>query len=535
MTAKVRTIRRRARAPRERRFRIWIWPSLAIALSLVLWLPFLDLPMISDEGGYAYVTSRWLAGEGHLYHDLWVSRPQGIFAVYALILETLGDDVVAFRLGAWIAAAATLILVWRMARAWAGTTVASVAVFLFALLCGSPAFEGFTANAEVFMALPAAGAVWLLWRAATTGWRRWPLVAAGVSIGLATLLKPSGIVVIGVGLALIWLLESRNRTLLQRAGWLIAGFGLALLPALAHGWWIGWDAYLYAAVTYRPTSQSSATAGLDHQLLALMALLMRCWPLLVMTALVLGIARGRAWRFSTWHDAVQRELARAGRVGIVARVAVMRGQADTAPLLLRLWLLASFAGVAMGGDWWPHYLIQALAPFSLWLAPYLVAAWSRLAGWRRWGLAATIVVAVLSPYSVLARGDDASISRAIFGQDRYPDQAVIADYLRQHAPEDASIFVGFDNPAIYYLADRRAAYRYMYDAELQAIPGSYGALVDLIESSDRPRYIVGTKERAPYPDRGQAFWDAVIRHYHIVDHIRGIPILREDDGLGRGR
>ena len=535
MTANVRTISRRSRAQTRGRFPLWIWPCLALALSFALWLPFLDLPMISDEGGYAYVTSRWLAGEGRLYDDLWVSRPQGIFAIYALILVTLGDDVVAFRLGAWLAAAATLVLVWRMARAWSGDRGAVVAAFLFAILSGSPMVEGFTANSEVFMALPAAGAVWLLWRAAATGWRRLYLGSAGICIGLATLLKPSGIVMIGVGLAALWLLETRTRPVLERSGWLLGGVALALLPALVHGWWLGWDAYLFAAVAYRTTSQSSATAGLHHQLVSLAALLIRCWPMLVVTALAVAAAHGRSWRVKTWRIAVQHEMTRAGRVGIIARVGVLRGHGEPGTLLVRLWLLASFAGVAMGGDWWAHYLIQMLAPFALWLAPALVAGGSRWAGWRRWGLAAVTLAVLLSPYGVLARGDDASISRAIFGQDRYPDQVAIGEYLREHAPEDATIFVGFDNPAIYYLAERRAAYRYMYDAELQAIPGSYGALLDLIESSDRPRYIVGTKERAPYPDHGQAFWEAVIRHYHIVDHIRGVPIMREDDGLGRGR
>src|SRR5215211_2920014 len=98
----------------------WRWFFVAVGVSLALRLPFLSLPMISDEGGYAYVAQRWLAGEGRLYHDLWVSRPQGIFVVYGLILQGVGTSVEAMRFGAWLATVGTLGFVWLFARAWAG-------------------------------------------------------------------------------------------------------------------------------------------------------------------------------------------------------------------------------------------------------------------------------------------------------------------------------------------------------------------------------------------------------------------------------
>jgi hypothetical protein len=101
-----------------------------VGLSLLLRVPFLGLPLISDEGGYAYVTERWLAGEGRLYHDLWVSRPQGIFLAYAGILETLGRDAVALRLGTWVWAVSTLLVVWRFAGRWRGAGAAALAALV---------------------------------------------------------------------------------------------------------------------------------------------------------------------------------------------------------------------------------------------------------------------------------------------------------------------------------------------------------------------------------------------------------------------
>src|SRR5690242_15112300 len=98
----------------------WLWLAAALALNLLVRLPFLWLPMIADEGGYAYATRGWIDGTGQLYHDLWISRPQGIFLVYAAIFETLGTGQVALRVGAAIFAAATASAVWLYGRRWAG-------------------------------------------------------------------------------------------------------------------------------------------------------------------------------------------------------------------------------------------------------------------------------------------------------------------------------------------------------------------------------------------------------------------------------
>ena len=103
------------------------WLLAAVLLSLLLRVPFFGLPMISDEGGYAYVADRWLDGEGSLYHDLWVSRPQGIFVVYGLILQAPGSSIAGIRLGAWLASVLTLVCVWRYARQWAGRGTAAIA------------------------------------------------------------------------------------------------------------------------------------------------------------------------------------------------------------------------------------------------------------------------------------------------------------------------------------------------------------------------------------------------------------------------
>jgi hypothetical protein len=48
----------------------------------------------------------------------------------------------------------------------------------------------------------------------------------------------------------------------------------------------------------------------------------------------------------------------------------------------------------------------------------------------------------------------------------------------------------------------------------------------MVESSERPYYIIGTRQLAPFDDRGLSFWEAVQRHYVLETVVRGVPIYR---------
>jgi len=503
------------------------WFAALSLFSFLLHWPFLHLPMISDEGGYAYVAQRWIDGRGTLYDDLWVSRPQGIFLAYAAIFHTLGTSVVALRIGAWIVGLLTMVVVWRIAREWGGMHTARLATLLFAVISGSPAIEGFTANAEVFMALPAAGCVVVLYRAFKRGWTPILLIATGLLIGVATLLKPSGIVMLPVAIAFTWIAtDASNRMVMKRSAWISLGFFAALAPAFIHGYLVGWDNFVFASITYRITHQSSATNSATHHAHALFELVARVWPILAATLLPIAI---RWWTLedrmgrASWVPGIAQS-----RVGIVswmnARPRIQPGQEGVQ--LLRLWMLGCLVGIAMGGDWWFHYLIQIAAPLSIWLAITLLDVRKLLNPRGGWVMGVAVAVLLMIPYSVAAKGSPSAITKAIYGHPGYPDQMPVANYLMENSPPGTPIFVAFDQAALYYLADRPSIYRYLYDQELRSLPESQEALISIIESPYRPMYIVGTRQVAPFPDRGQAFWAAVSRHYHWEADVRGVPIYR---------
>lgn len=502
-------------------------------LGFLLRWPFLSLPMVSDEGGYAYIAQRWLDGRGDLYNDIWVSRPQGIFLAYGAIMHTIGGAVEDFRIGAWLIASLTAVFVWMIAARMGGRRLAILATLLYTLLSSSPAIEGFTANAEVFMALPAAAAAFLLLSALSRGWRPPVLLTIGALAGLATIMKPSGIVMVPVALLFLWITaDVEPRMVVRRGAWIIAGFGLGLGPFLIHGYVIGWSDFVFAAITYRATHQSSATNDPLHHLKAIGTLLMRTWPLFAALLAPYVFVRLSNRRFSlprSWVSQVPADV----RMGIVPvalpRPLVSPDRAGVA--LLVVWLAGCFGGMAMGGDWWYHYLTQGVAPAAIWFALSLTRAWRQLTPTFRFGMLATIVLLLAWPYSVLTAGNAKAVSFEIYGHPGYPDQIPVARYLQENSPPETPIFVAFDQAALYYLADRPSIYRYLYDQELRALPYSQAELIRIIESPNRPMYIVGTRQVAPFPDRGQAFWETVGRYYHLEDTVRGVPIYRANSEL----
>lgn len=495
-----------------------LWLVIAILLSLASRVPFLTIPMIHDEGGYAYAARGWLEGTGRLYDDLWISRPQGIFALYALVFETLGTSVLALRFTAWLFAALTVYAVWLFGRRWTSPRVANLAAILTALLLSWPSFEGFTANAEVFMGMPAAFAAFWMLRMAQARWSAAQLVGVGALIGLSTVLKPSGIVMLPVAWAALWVVDdATRRERMRRAAWVLLGVGIVGAVTFIHGYFLGWDNFFYATVTYRLTLQSSATVPLSRHLWAIGSLTYHSASLVGMLLMIWAFRARMPLRAVLEADVAPRR-----------RLLRPRRPAHPGGLLLVAWAIGAVAGLAMGGDWWPHYMIQLVPPVSLWLAWNIDGILHALRRWRLALATAMVTALVLLPFTMIAGGRDGLLT-ALYDHPGYPAQAEVAAYIRAHTDPDDTIYVAFDQASIYYLSDRKPAYRHLYDQELRALSESYADIIGIISGPDRPVYIISTLHPGPFPDDSRAFWREVGQYYDLETTIDGVPIYRAKD------
>lgn len=205
-----------------------LWLLLVLALGLAAKAPELALPMGPDQGTYAYVAERILAG-GLPYVDAFDNKPPGTYYLHALVLALVPASLrwgqscvpgifqpcgyVALQLldVAWTAATVAALFVLGRALGgsarvgWLAAGVAAVFLNLSQL-----SREGSTPEKQLLLPMALAYLAWL--RGRRSGRGRW-LVLAGIGVGLAFLLKQTAVSIV---LALVlW----EAHTLVRYRGW----------------------------------------------------------------------------------------------------------------------------------------------------------------------------------------------------------------------------------------------------------------------------------------------------------------------------
>ena len=480
----------------------------ACALSVLLRLPFLSVPLTDDEAGYAYVAT-WLARGLALYRDLWFDRPQGIFLIYSAILALFGEATEAIRLAAGLYNAVTTFFVFLLGRRLVGPRPAIAAAFFFAIASSSPGIEGFTANGELFMNLPTCAAVLLALH------RR--LFLAGCLLAIATIVKPTALPAVAAALAVVIVTSPRSwrATHAVRA---FAGAALVTTPFIVHGVVSGPDDFWYAVVGFRTEEHSAFAAGerfFDELRQSGPHVTWAVFPVWLLTAL--WIRRGR-WRSP--------------------------GGATLAALLG-----GSIVGAALGGYWYWHYFIGLLPAAALMAGEALVrdllpglaaratAALRRPVRLLRPRLAAAWVLAAL-----LSGGVSLAVNASYVGATpeetglrlyrRHASTASreVARYLEARTGPDDTVYAAFAGPDVYYMSRRRSASRHLYWTEINRVPG---ALDDVLRTLDDPRrcpkYVVRLQGELEKPGRAAPFWERVERRFFPEAIVRGVIIYRRLD------
>lgn len=458
-----------------------------LALAVILRAPIAAIPLERDEGEYAYIAQRWLAGEVP-YKQAFDQKPPGVFVAYAVILRALGESPAAIHWGAQVVTLGTLLLLFAAGRALATPAVGLSAAALLAFFSADHSMLGNAANTETFMLLPLVAAFVAALRASAAvetarGAARWSL-AAGIASGLALTLKQVALPNLLFCLAYVaW----RPRGRLARAALFLAGAAAALAPVLLYFRLAGaWSEFVDCVIGHnlRYASRLPVSAYTISLWNGLRPILAVAWPVALLAALpairrVLDPPPPEApadplWR--SWRPAA-------------------------------LWGLASFAGVATGGYFRPHYFLQA-APAVALLAGLGAASIPLPARARRLAAGPAARPAALLPigltslallHGVLVSawyygpGDPDAKARRLYGANPFPESRDAARFLAARARPGDEVFILGSEPQILFYARLRSASRYIFVYPLFTpfpdTPARQRAALQEVRAR-RPRFVV---------------------------------------------
>jgi len=398
-----------------------------------------DMPLERDEGEYAYAGQLLLQGAGPYQHLYSVKLP-GTYAVYALVLATLGQSAAAIHIGLALANTIGIVCLFFISRKLWDDWAAIVAAATYALLSLGAPVNGLAAHATQFVVLFAMLGTWML-LAATDSPKPILLFCTGVLFGLAFLMKQPGL------LFFLWALGyyvyQRRRSNSAHAlpsdiavliGGAVLPFVITCLLMAATGefgkFWFWTFTYVRHYGTEVPLADGLALLGLQGWQIVRVA------PLLWVIALV-GLSAA-AWN------------ARARVTGFF-----------TTSLLV-----ASFIATSAGLYFRPHYFILLLPAVSLLAGVAVACATAKLPPTLRPLPALVFAIAVAHALylqrEVLFRMSPIEACEQIYPHQPFAAAVEVATYIRAHTSEHDTIAVLGSEPEIYFYAHRRAATGYVY-------------------------------------------------------------------------
>ena len=207
------------------RFAWWTLAIIVFGLVLATRIRLLGIPLERDEGEYAYAGQLILQGIPP-YKLAYNMKFPGTYAAYAAVMSLFGQTDFAIHLGLLFVNAATVALVFFLARRLINETAGLVAAASYALLSISPTVLGFAAHATHFVVLPVlAGMLLLLDQHAHARFGR--LFVSGALFGLAVVMKQPGIFF--AVFAVIYLITKEIRRGLRPNEWILRALALSLI------------------------------------------------------------------------------------------------------------------------------------------------------------------------------------------------------------------------------------------------------------------------------------------------------------------
>jgi Dolichyl-phosphate-mannose-protein mannosyltransferase len=419
-----------------------------VVLFAVIRLRLRNMPLERDEGEYAYAGQLLLQGIPP-YSLAYNMKLPGTYAAYALLMAMFGQTPTGVHLGLLLVNAATTLLIYLLAARLMGRLGGVIAAAAYALLSTSPSVMGLEGHATHFVVLAAVAGILLLLQAIESG-KNWLLLASGVLLGLAFVMKQPGFLFpLFGGLYLLRTAAESTpdwRGIIRRCAIFSAG---VVLP-FALTCLLLWRAGVFRAFwfwTFFYASQYVSEVGFSQGMQEL-------WR-------VLPHVIGPLW--GIWAIA-----------GIGITALFWDATARSRGVFVAGFFLFSFLAVCPGFNFRDHYFIVLLPSLSLLAATAVVSVTRALKENQRdiMALVPPILFAAAFVYSLAAQWDflcvmdPVSASRIIYQPNPFPEAIEVGDYIRSHSAGGARIAVLGSEPEIYFYAHRHSATGYIYTYNL---------------------------------------------------------------------
>ena len=428
------------REPVDRISRRLSWAALALVLLAIAAIRarLLGVPLERDEGEYAYIGSLLLHGVAP-WAEAWNMKLPGIYAVYALLIGVGGPSASAIHAGLLVANTWNALACALLARRWLGDGAALVAGAAYAAMSVSTSVLGLWSHAEPFaLVLALAG---LLLAVDARGGAA--LAGAGVLLGAAFVVKQNAAPLSAFGAAWVAWRELRSE---PRA----TGRSARRLA-------------LFAAAVALPFA---ATAGA----LLLAGVFPRFWFWTVTYAASYGGQQSARQGLAELADRVPALLRAQGVWWLLAAIGASAPLwkpelRASAPFALGL-LAAGIASASLGFYYRPQYFVLLLPALALLAGAGAEAIAPRATRAHAYACAGLALAGLVTPIGVesglLLRATPERVSRAVFGQNPFPEAVVLARRIAAETAPDARIAVIGSEPEIYFYSGRRAATGYVY-------------------------------------------------------------------------
>jgi hypothetical protein len=465
------------RQSQQANLRVAAWGLLLVVfLTMVIRYGLIEVPFERDEGEYAY--GGQLILQGILpYQQIYNMKLPGIYAAYAGLMAVFGQTHMGIHLGLMFINAATIVLVFLLAKQLYDSIVGLVAAAAFAIMSLLPSVQGISAAAEHFVILFSIGGLWVLVKALD---KDMPMliVISGLMLGCGFLMKQHGAAFILFGGLYILIQQIRfqpvlGKHLFFKIGLFTLGamvpYGITCVVFIFNGtfekFWFWTFKYAKAYTALTPLSEG--------------------WSLFKARALYIIQSAPLLWLL----------------VLLGLPVLWLDKHARRRLIFVGMFFVFSFMAICPGFYFRPHYYILLLPAAAL-LAGISIAAINNHLTNRplilKYGiplLLAGICVfgSIYQHRHFLFNMTPIQLSRTVYGINPFPETLQIAQFVRANTEEKDRIAVLGSEPQIYFYSDRRSASGYVYMYALMenheyAIEMQKEMIKDI--ESTRPKFLI---------------------------------------------